>query len=239
MLEFRVFRVRAFTLSTIITIMVFMSMFSAMLLLPLYLQNDRGFSPFASVLLVLPCAIAMGIMSPIAGRIFDRVGGRWLGVVGSFLLVAALLRLTLVSASTSYVALMVAFICMMLGMSLIMMPVMTAGLNRLPPQLYPHGTAVSNTLQQVAGAVGTALLVTVMTEGAKSWMALQAQASSRSPLALVEQASIHGMDWAFAVASLFAVIALVLCFFVQKMPASEPEKIPGAENSVRSHVVPE
>ena len=238
MLEFRVFRVRAFTLSTIITIMVFMSMFSAMLLLPLYLQNDRGFSPFSSGLLVMPGAIAMGIMSPVAGRIFDRVGGRWLGVVGSFLLMVALLRFTRVSASTPYVSLMVAFIFMMLGMSLIMMPVMTAGLNRLPPHLYPHGTAVSNTLQQVAGAIGTALLVTVMTEGAKSWMALHAQEASGSPMALVEEASIHGMDWAFAVAALFAVIALVLCFFVEKIPASESGGIHGQEIS-QSQVVPE
>lgn len=239
MLEFRVFRVRAFTLSTIITIMVFMSMFSAMLLLPLYLQNDRGFSPFSSGLLVMPGAIAMGIMSPIAGKIFDRVGGRWLGVVGSVLLAAALLRFTVVGAATSYLSLMIAFVCMMLGMSLIMMPVMTAGLNRLPAHLYPHGTAVSNTLQQVAGAVGTALLVTVMTEGAKSWMASHDRGSSANLLTLASQASIHGMDRAFLVAAFFAVISLVLCFFVQNAPLPQVGGNPAPEGPVDVHVVPE
>ena len=225
MLEFRVFRVRPFTLSTVITVLVFMSMFSAMLLLPLYLQNDRGFSPFSSGLLVMPGAIAMGIMSPIAGRIFDRAGGRWLGVAGSVLLVAALLRFTAVSDSTSYLSLMIAFVFMMLGMSLIMMPVMTAGLNRLPPHLYPHGTAVSNTLQQVAGAVGTALLVTVMTEGAKSFMAAHDRGPSLNPVALVNQASVHGMNRAFLMAAGFAIMSLVLCFFVQSKPRSEAHGI--------------
>ena len=223
------FRVRPFTLSTVITVLVFMSMFSAMLLLPLYLQNDRGFSPFSSGLLVMPGAIAMGIMSPIAGRIFDRAGGRWLGVAGSVLLVAALLRFTAVSDSTSYLSLMIAFVFMMLGMSLIMMPVMTAGLNRLPPHLYPHGTAVSNTLQQVAGAVGTALLVTVMTEGAKSFMAAHDRGPSLNPVALVNQASVHGMNRAFLMAAGFAIMSLVLCFFVQSKPRSEAHGIATAD----------
>lgn len=82
-----------FTLAVMITIMVFMSMFSAMLLVPLYLQKERGFTPFASGFLVMPGAILMGIMSPIAGKIFDKVGARLLGVVGSVVLVVALARL--------------------------------------------------------------------------------------------------------------------------------------------------
>ncbi|MCL5115908.1 MAG: DHA2 family efflux MFS transporter permease subunit [Firmicutes bacterium] len=217
MLEFRVFRVRMFTLSTIITIMVFMSMFSSMLLLPLYLQNVRGFSPLASGLLVMPGAIAMGIMSPISGRIFDKVGGRWLGIVGSVFLAATMVRFAHLSVSTSYGSLMVAYVFMMLGMSLIMMPVMTSGLNRLPPDLYPHGTAVSNTLQQVAGAVGTALLVTIMTDGAKSWMTSHLRdAATANSAALIQQASIHGMDRAFMAGAFFAFLSLALSFFVQR-----------------------
>ncbi len=215
MLEFRVFRVRQFTLATAITMLVFMSMFSAMLLLPLYLQNARGFSPLASGLLVMPGAIAMGIMSPIAGRIFDKAGGRWLGVIGSLLLAGTLTRFIGLSASTSYVTLMIFFLFMMLGMSLIMMPVMTTGLNRLPAHLYPHGTAVSSTLQQVAGAVGTALLVTIMTDGASAW-----RLSHLKGVKTAEIATIHGMDAAFMTAAAFATLSLGLSFFV-KNPAAE------------------
>ncbi|NMP24235.1 multidrug efflux MFS transporter [Sulfobacillus sp. DSM 109850] len=218
MLEFRVFRVRQFTLATVVTVLVFMSMFSAMLLLPLYLQNARGFSPLASGLLVMPGAVAMGIMSPISGRIFDKVGGRWLGIVGSLFLAGTLFDFTSLSTSTGYVTLMIAFVFLMLGMSLIMMPVMTSGLNWLPPELYPHGTAVSNTLQQVAGAVGTALLVTIMTDGAKAWVGGHGQAvlaHRQNPAVVAQLASIHGMDLAFMTAAGFALLSLVLCFFVQ------------------------
>lgn len=215
MLEFRVFRYRVFTLSTVITILVFMAMFSSMLLLPLYLQNTRGFTPLASGLLIMPGAVAMGVMSPIAGRIFDRIGGRWLGVAGSVLLSITMIRFAGLGASTSYFTLMGAFVLMMLGMSLIMMPVMTAGLNQLPPPLYPHGTAMSNTLQQVAGAVGTALLVTVMTEGKRNALHSLAAGHQAPTAALIRLASIHGMDLAFAVGSAFALLSLTLSFFIR------------------------
>lgn len=228
MLEFRVFKFRMFTLATVITVLVFMSMFSAMLLLPLYLQNERGFSPLASGLLVMPGAIAMGIMSPITGRIFDKVGGRWLGIAGSIFLSGALIRFATLTGTTSYASLMVTFIFMMLGMSSIMMPVMTAGLNRLPPELYPHGTAMSNTLQQVAGAIGTALLVTVMTQVTKVrlrslMVEIHALVHHPSPATLLQRATIHGMDVAFMVGAVFAVGSLVLSFFVSNKGAVEPQ----------------
>jgi MFS family permease len=160
----------------------------------------------------------MGIMSPIAGRIFDKVGGRLLGIIGSMLLVGGLVRFAGISATTGYLTLMIAFAFMMLGMSLIMMPVMTAGLNFLPPELYPHGTAMSNTLQQVAGAVGTALLVTIMSEGTRAKLRtdhpLKGHPSLMAPI--VRLATIHGMDWAFTAATVFAVLALGLCFFVRR-----------------------
>lgn len=214
MLEFRVFRYSTFTLSIVVTGLVFMTMFSAMLLLPIYLQTVRGFTPFASGLLVLPGAVLMGAMSPIAGRIFDRVGGRWLGLAGSVLLVAAMIRFADLTGATSYLTLMTAYAGLMLGMSLIMMPVMTAGLNHLPAHLYPHGTAMSNTLQQVAGAVGTGLLVTMMTDAARSNLR-HLLATRTSPRPSVHQltltSTIHGMDVAFTAGAAFAVAALILC----------------------------
>lgn len=218
MLEFRVFRYPIFSISVIMTVLVFMTMFSAFLLIPLYLQNVRGFTPFQSGLLIMPGAIAMGIMSPISGRIFDKVGGQLLGIIGSVLLVVAMLRFTVLSQSTSYLTLMLLFVLMMLGMSLIMMPVMTAGLNQLPRNLYPHGTAMSNTLQQVSGAIGTALLVTIMTQGSKSWLTTHLAHLAQTPASmarLTAKAAVHGMDSAFLAGLIFAGLALILSFFIR------------------------
>lgn len=228
MLEFRVFRYKMFSLSTIITVIVFMNMFSSMLLLPLYLQNARGFSPLASGLLVLPGAVAMGIMSPITGRIFDKIGGRILGIAGSSLLTVTTVLFSFLTGTTPYWELVVLFLFLMLGMSLVMMPIMTAGLNQLPQRLNPHGTAMCNTLQQAAGAIGTALLVTVMTGGTNATLRTLKHVSGLSASAhptpqMVKQASIHGIDVAFMVSGAIAIVGLVLCFFIKRTSPTREE----------------
>lgn len=82
MLEFRVFKYDIFTVSTLVGATVNMTMFGGMLLLPIYLQNIRSFTPLQSGLLLLPGALLMGVMSPISGAIFDRIGARPLTIIG-------------------------------------------------------------------------------------------------------------------------------------------------------------
>ncbi|MED4462786.1 DHA2 family efflux MFS transporter permease subunit [Metabacillus fastidiosus] len=162
MLDLRVFKYDIFALTTIISMIVNMAMFGAMILLPIYLQNIRGYTALESGLLMLPGAIIMGIMSPISGALFDRFGAKWLAVVGLTITVITTWQFTTLSMTTSYSHIMLLYVLRMFGMSFIMMTVMTEGLNQLPPHLGSHGTAASNTARQVAGSIGTALLVTVM-----------------------------------------------------------------------------
>lgn len=162
MLDLRVFKYDIFSLTTIISMIVNMAMFGAMILLPIYLQNIRGYTALESGLLLLPGAIVMGIMSPISGALFDKIGARWLAVVGLAITVITTWEFTSLSMTTSYSHIMLLYVMRMFGMSFIMMTVMTEGLNQLPPHLGSHGTAASNTARQVAGSIGTALLVTVM-----------------------------------------------------------------------------
>ena len=163
MLDLRVFKYDIFALTTIISMIVNMAMFGAMILLPIYLQNIRGFSALDSGLLMLPGAIVMGIMSPISGALFDKIGARWLGVIGLTITVITTWQFTKLSMSTSYAHLLLLYVFRMFGMSFIMMTIMTEGLNQLPRHLGAHGTAASNTARQIAGSIGTAFLVTVMT----------------------------------------------------------------------------
>ncbi len=162
MLDLRVFKYDIFSLTTLISMIVNMAMFGAMILLPIYLQNIRGYTALQSGLLMLPGAIVMGIMSPIAGALFDKIGARWLAVIGLTITVLTTWEFTDLSMTTSYGHILLLYVMRMFGMSFIMMTVMTEGLNQLPRHLGSHGTAASNTARQVAGSLGTAFLVTVM-----------------------------------------------------------------------------
>lgn len=163
MLELRVFKYDIFALTTIISMIINMAMFAAMILLPIYLQNIRGFTALESGLLMLPGAIVMGIMSPISGRLFDRMGARPLAVFGLIVTVITTWQFTQLTMQTSYAHIMLLYVLRMFGMSFLMMTVMTEGMNQLPIHLTSHGTAASNTARTVAGSIGTAFLVTVMT----------------------------------------------------------------------------
>lgn len=162
MLELRVFKYDIFALTTIISMIINMAMFGAMILLPIYLQNIRGFTALDSGLLLLPGAIAMGIMTPIAGALFDKIGARPLAVIGLIITVITTWQFSFLSMTTSYSHILVLYVLRMFGMSFLSMTVMTEGLNQLPRHLGAHGTAASNTARQVAGSIGTAFLVTVM-----------------------------------------------------------------------------
>ncbi|WP_018132324.1 DHA2 family efflux MFS transporter permease subunit [Effusibacillus pohliae] len=171
MLELRVFKYDVFLLTTIISSILNMALFAAMILLPIYLQNIRGFTPLESGLLLLPGALIMGIMTPIAGAIFDRIGARWLAVAGLLITTITTWEFSKLTADTSYSHILLLYIMRMFGMSFLMMTIMTAGLNQLPRRLSAHGTAMSNTLRQVAASLGTAFLVTVMSTRANVHLA--------------------------------------------------------------------
>ncbi len=153
MLNFKVYKYPMFALSSAISIVISMAMFSAMLLMPIYLQTLRGISPLKSGLLMLPGSLLMGIMSPITGKLFDKFGGRVLAVIGLTITIFTSYMFSKLTLDTSYTTLIFIYSVRMLGMSMVMMPVMTNGMNQLPARFYPHGTAMNNTLQQVSGAM--------------------------------------------------------------------------------------
>ena len=162
MLNMEVLKYSGFTLTTIINMIVTMSLYGGMILLPLYLQNLKGFSPMDSGILLLPGALIMGLMGPIAGKLLDTIGIKPLALIGTGIMTYATWELSKLNTNTTYTHLMIVYMIRSFGMSFIMMPIMTAGMNSLPQRLISHGSSLSNTLRQLAGSIGTALLVTVM-----------------------------------------------------------------------------
>ncbi|MEK3889096.1 DHA2 family efflux MFS transporter permease subunit [Bacillus sp. FSL K6-3431] len=230
LLEFKIYKYPMFALSSGISVVLSVAMFSAMILTPLYVQTVRGISPFHSGLLMLPGAIVMGLMSPITGKLFDKYGARILAVTGLTITVITTFLLSRLSMESGYYYIMVIYTFRMFGISMVMMPVMTNGLNQLPMSANPHGTAINNTLQQVSGAIGSALLLTIMDKRiAKTGADLAADvaASGQAPTSaeglaamkveLANKAMLDGINYAFFVSTIVAVVALLLTFFIKRV----------------------
>ncbi|MBM7598856.1 EmrB/QacA subfamily drug resistance transporter [Virgibacillus halotolerans] len=230
MLDFRVFKNGIFSLTTVINIMITVAMFAPMLLIPIYLQNILGVTPMNSGLMLLPGAVVMGIMSPITGKIFDRIGARPLAIVGLLITVVTTFFFTRLTDHSGYGFLIAIYTVRMFGISMIMMPIMTAGLNQLPQRLHPHGTAMVNTVRAVAGAIGTAVLVTIMTNKAKNSIEDVIVSNNLDPtdkqdmLHAGNLAQVAGINSAFMVATIFAAIALVLSFFLKRGRTTQEEE---------------
>ncbi|WP_432707097.1 DHA2 family efflux MFS transporter permease subunit [Gottfriedia acidiceleris] len=219
LLDLRAFKFNVFSLTTVINIAVTMVMYADMMLLPLYLQNARGYTPVESGLLLLPGALVMGFLMPVTGKLFDRVGAKWLAIIGMIITIATTLGFTNLTDSTSYTYLVLMSTGRRIGMALMMMPIQTAGLNQLPKELNAHGTAITNTIRQVAGAVGTSLLVTVMTDRTKTHMLDLIPTAATKGLTqaqLIKEASIQGINDAYLVIVGIGIIGLLLSFFIKK-----------------------
>lgn len=233
MLEFRIYKYPMFALSSVIMVVVSASMFSGMILTPIYVQTIREISPFHAGLLMLPGAILMAIMSPVTGRLFDKYGARILAAIGLTVTVITTYLFSRLTADTGFYHIMFLYTIRMFGMSLVMMPVMTNGLNQLPMSANPHGTAMNNTLQQISGAIGTAVLITIMnkrmeTSGAE--LAEKAAASGNAPATpealkeLSQQAMLDGITHTFLISTYIAAVALVLAMFMKRVTPPKTDK---------------
>ena len=203
LLELRILGNGMFTLGTVLGMLVFMAMIGGMLMIPLFMQNMSDFSAMESGLVLLPGAIVMGLMSPVTGRIFDRFGARVLAVLGFALLSTMSLLLARLSVDTSFWYIAIVNAVRMLGTAMVIMPVTTAALNQLPQRLIPHGSAVNNTMRQIAASVGTAVLVTVMTMAALD------------PATHGPSGAIHGVNVAFVVSAGIAAAGMIGAFFLR------------------------
>lgn len=226
LLDLHVYKYPMFALGSVIAMVNSVAMFSGMILTPAYVQSVRGISPLDSGLMMLPGAIIMGLMSPITGKLFDKIGPRVLAILGLSIMAVSTYLLAHLQIDSSYTYIILIYSMRMFGMSMVMMPIMTNGLNSLPTRLNPHGTAINNTAQQVSGSIGTAVLVTIMNsvtkDEAKSLMATidPTTLTEASTAALTHQALLAGIQYSFYVTFVVNLVALVLALFVKRVDTS-------------------
>ncbi|HCX3048023.1 TPA: DHA2 family efflux MFS transporter permease subunit [Staphylococcus aureus] len=258
MLNLEVLKFPTFTLTTIINIVVMLSLYGGMILLPIYLQNLRGFSALDSGLLLLPGSLIMGLLGPFAGKLLDTIGLKPLAIFGIAVMTYATWELTKLNMDTPYMTIMGIYVLRSFGMAFIMMPMVTAAINALPGRLASHGNAFLNTMRQLAGSIGTAILVTVMTtQTTQHLSAFGEELDKTNPVVqdhmreLASQyggqegamkvllqfvnklATVEGINDAFIVATIFSIIALILCLFLQsnKKAKATAQKLEASSNN--------
>ncbi|TGA97778.1 DHA2 family efflux MFS transporter permease subunit [Sporolactobacillus shoreae] len=220
-LDLRTFKYPMFALSTIILILVMMTLFSTMILLPLYMQKVMMLTSFSAGLVLLPGGLINGFLSPLMGKLFDKLGPRWLVIPGLVLMSVVIWLFSKLTSSESSLYVIILYAALLIGMAMVMMPVSTTGLNQLPKKLYPHGTAIMNTLQQVAGGVGTALFVGIMASGSQSYLSRSSHPTAPDQML---SALVSGMNGAFLISMLIALASLVLSLFLKRTVAPEEQQ---------------
>ncbi|RCG28960.1 MFS transporter [Sphaerisporangium album] len=200
LMDLRTLRHRTYTVALILMSVAFMAMLGSMILLPLYLQNVRELSALQTGLLVMPGGLAMGLLGPTIGRQFDRFGGRVLVIPGAVGIMLALAGFTQVTMTMPFWQLLGLHALLMVSLAATFTPVFTIGLGAVPSRLYSHGSSILSTLQQVSAAIGTALVITVMSARADVL---------RSAGATEAVANLGGMRLAFIIGAVMSVAVVV------------------------------
>ncbi|MCQ6277442.1 DHA2 family efflux MFS transporter permease subunit [Bacillus sp. V3B] len=215
MVNLRVFKYPMFTLGTLMMFLGILTILSTGILLPMYLKGALLLSAMVAGLLLLPGNAVNVIMSPIVGTLFDKFGARLFVILGSLIIVIAnFMFMSVISATTPAWQIIVAFMILFFGLTMVMMPSQTNALNQLPRELYADGSAAMNTLNQVAGAAGTAIAITLFTAGQNGYVIDFPNASQQEVLAA-------GIKYTFYFLTGISVVTLICSLFVKKSDVKE------------------
>ncbi len=162
LLDVRVFRYGIFTWSNLLVIATTVALFSGVFYIPLFLQNIAGMGALETGLILMPSALMSGVMMPISGRLFDRLGPRPLAFVGLVIVAFATFLMHNLNVYTPTSTIVWWLVVRGLGMGFMMMPVQAAGLNAIPTRMVGQASAFSNIIQRVAGSFGIAYLTSYL-----------------------------------------------------------------------------
>lgn len=215
LLDLRVFASRDFTLSIVQMFLLSLAFFGSITVIPLYLQNALRLTALEAGLVALPGALAMGLLGPVIGRIYDQRGTRILLIPGSVLAAAMLWVFTTVTTGTPVWLVLVAQTALSVGLALSFTPLFTASLASLKRRFYSYGSAVVGTVQQVAGAAGIAVMMAVFTTVSASG------GGTDAPVAVAA-----GARASLLIGAVIATVTIIGAFLIRK-PADDLEDADG------------
>jgi DHA2 family lincomycin resistance protein-like MFS transporter len=213
LLDVRVFKYKNYAFGVIVFVIVIMAMFASEIVMPMYLQGPLGFSAKMAGLILLPGALLNGLMSPVMGMLFDKFGPRKLIIPGSLALIGVMIFYSNINESIPMWVFILVYIVLMFSISAIMMPSQTNALNELPKHLYPHGTAISNTLQPISGALGVSVFVSILTGKSNQFLE---KYNGQETQQVANDAMTYGVHHAYWFALSLCIIAFIIAIFITK-----------------------
>lgn len=217
-LDIRVFKNKQFTLTTIAVALVTMAMMGVEMMLPLYLQEVHGLSAFNSGLTLLPGALMMMVVMPLAGAAYDRLGARPLTIVGFIILGIGTVPFIFLTTSTPNHFVTLLYGLRTVGIAMAMMPLMTSAMNALPVKDVAQGTASNSTARQIASSVVVALLSSVAQNVITNHMPATSLKTS-NPMVYADKAinaMLTGYHASFMIGLAFAVVGLFVALFLRR-----------------------
>jgi len=208
MLNLIAFKYPLFVLGVIMTFITFFNMLSMLVILPMYMQMALLIAAFTTGLILLPGSLLNCVLAPTIGRLFDKYGPKAVITPGTILVAIGYVSYSQFGADTAIWMVVVTHIVMMLGIGAVLASVQTNTLNSLPKQYYPDGIALTQTLQQVAGAIGIAVLVSIFSAKENSYLTATANE--------LTHAAAAGSSVVFTISLVLAVINVVLSLFIKK-----------------------
>ncbi len=218
MLDLSLFKIGSFTGANVVAMLVTFSMFGVFFFVSLYIQNILGFSATQAGASFLPMVTLVILVAPIAGRLSDRVGSRWLMGGGMTLVGISLLLYERVTVHSTFWTLLPSMILGGVGMAMTMSPMTSAAMGSVPVDKAGVGSGVLNSFRQVGGSLGIAVM------GAIVASYLPAHVSPHSPAAA--QGYVNGLHAGFAVGAVVTfAAAIVAVVTVRTRPAVVSEHI--------------
>ena len=208
MLNLKAFNYPLFILGVIMSFITFFNMLSMLVILPMYMQMALMIAAFTTGLILLPGSLLNCILAPIIGRLFDKYGPKAVITPGTILVVIGYLVYAQLGTDTALWLIVLNHVVMMLGIGAVLASVQTNTLNSLPKRYYPDGIAITQTIQQVAGAIGIAVMVSVLAAKQNSYLTTVANEPA--------VAAAMGTTLVFQIGLGLALINVVLSLFMKK-----------------------
>lgn len=231
LLNLRVFRSSRYTLALVISIILNISLYSGMLMTPVFLQQIQGVSPMDAGLILLPSSLAMAVAMPFVGKLYTKVGPRILVIIGLSMVALGSLPLSWLSVTTPHSYMLWCMVVRSLGIGLTMMPVSNYSMEQIPREMSGHASSINNWIRNAFGSFAIAVFTSMMASRSTVHGTELAKSGIKDPSVIKMSAVTMGIDDVYFAATLVAVAAIPVALFIRKHKKnSKPSS--GAEATV-------
>ena len=221
LLDLRVFKDYNFSSNVVVTMVLQMAFYGGLILMPIYFENVMGYSGLKTGLLLLPGSLLIGIMGIFSGKLYDKIGIKPLAITGTLIMAITAFLLSKLTPDTSYIQSLLSYTIFALGVSIVTTPITTAAFANVPQEQNSDAATLQNMLRQVAGAIGTAVLITTMSNSASDYVKILSDTINQQTSIL---ATNHGITTAFILTIALCLFATVLSFFLTSRKTSTMSK---------------